>query len=78
MCANSECPENFSVKYKYDDIYCKKCGEKLVYVCKQCKQTILENGKTLVCEECLNKREETKQKATPKVLEIGKKVIIKK
>ena len=50
-CINEECIANKKkMKYKKDDVYCPKCGSKLVHVCKKCYRPI--EGDKKLCMRC--------------------------
>lgn len=47
-CPAHEKHKHFSQK---DDMFCSKCGAKLVYVCAKCNKT-LDDDKNRYCERC--------------------------
>jgi len=70
--------------YKKSDTFCSKCGNPLVYMCKDCK-TMLSGDTNKYCVRCLAKYKDKKDKAKKAgggaiaiggiVLAVGKKAI---
>ena len=68
-CPNVNCECNKAKKqYKSDDMYCVKCGTKLVFACKKCFSKIEDRGpKHKICAACEAKKEDKVQR----VLDVG-------
>ncbi|MGO5359505.1 hypothetical protein ACTQYZ_09535 [Anaerofustis sp. LCP19S3_F7] len=81
-CFNKECKAFFRKdKFKEDYEYCPMCGQKLSYVCteKQC-YNLLENPLAGICEDCIKKKEEQKEKrkeTAQNVVDMGSKAVEK-
>ena len=74
-CSNDKCECNTADKavyYKPSDLFCTKCGSKLVFVCKKCHKRIADEGpKHVICDNCQAKKDDWKDG----VLDVGGKVV---
>lgn len=53
VCPNVHCPEYMRKgKYKTDDMFCKKCGMRLIYVCAICHRQIDDIPGHRICLDC--------------------------
>lgn len=59
-CTNPSCKAYKKIQYKATDEYCKKCGQKLYYVCSECWM-VLQDDKSRFCEGCKTKKGQKKQ-----------------
>ena len=48
-------------KFKENDFYCSKCGNKLVYVCPSCYKELVDRNDKF-CGDCTKKKNEAKEK----------------
>lgn len=61
-CINDNCLNNRKkISYKKDDMYCSKCGNTLVHVCKDCRIPLYDEE--VYCVRCKAEREDKKDKA---------------
>ncbi len=56
--------------YKKDDMFCTKCGQELVFVCKKCHTPIDEDTKGNLCARCQAEKDDS----ADKLKDTGKKV----
>ena len=84
-CSNETCvAHKKKTAYKETDMFCLKCGNPLIYMCKDCK-TQLPGDTAKYCVRCLAKHKDKKDKAKKAgggvlaiggiVLTVGKKAI---
>ena len=61
-CLNADCIEySKRTKFKENDFYCSKCGNKLVYVCPSCYKELVDRNDKF-CGDCTKKKKEAKEK----------------
>ena len=61
-CLNANCVEySKRTKFKENDFYCSKCGNKLVYVCPSCYKE-LDDRNDKFCDDCTKKKNDAKEK----------------
>ena len=61
-CLNADCIEySKRTKFKENDFYCSKCGNKLVYVCPSCYKE-LDDRNDKFCDDCTKKKNDAKEK----------------
>ena len=72
-CSNINCTEHIKkTKYKPDDLYCKKCGAKLVFVCAKCFCEIEDVGTAhRLCSRCEAEAAERKEQIAEKIEDVA-------
>lgn len=62
-CVNRNCSaRQKKIKYKENDIYCSKCGQKLAFVCPKC-YTVLQETDGKYCVRCSEGKKDKKESA---------------
>lgn len=77
-CMNSECIANQKrMNFSLSNDYCPKCGQKLSYVCKDCRMELDDDTKRY-CIRCMNKRRDKREQPIKVFMEVigeGTKVV---
>lgn len=70
-CGNESCEAHKKkITYKDSETFCSKCGDSLVYICKDC-YTQLSDDTENYCVRCLAKHEDRKDKAKKVAAGVG-------
>ena len=75
ICPNTHCPEHKGKgKYEDDDMFCKKCGMRLIYVCAICHKQIEDVPGHRLCLDCESSQKDGGRKISQVTKEVGRKV----
>ena len=70
-CGNESCEAHKKkITYKDSETFCSKCGDSLVYICKDC-YTQMPDDTEKFCVRCLAKHEDRKDKAKKVAAGVG-------
>ena len=70
-CGNESCEAHKKkITYKDSETFCSKCGNLLVYICKDCYTQLPDDTKKY-CVRCIAKQEDRKDKAKKLVTGVG-------
>ena len=70
-CGNESCESHTKkITYKESEAFCSKCGNSLVYVCKDCRTQLPDDGKKY-CVRCFAEHEDRKDKAKKVAAGVG-------
>lgn len=73
-CINPNCVGYKKIKYKKDDEFCKKCGDKLSFVCADCWKP-MDDDEHRLCINCKAKQDQAKADKKAAIKQGGAKVI---
>jgi len=70
-CVNENCSNyDKKIRYKNEDVFCSKCGQSLVTVCKKCQMPLPEDMEDIYCIRCQAERDDAAHKRN-KVLSVA-------
>lgn len=74
-CTNDDCAmKHKKKKFKPDDLFCPKCGTKLVYVCADCHDPV-EKMNNKYCGTCQESRDAKKVARKDAAIKVAEKVV---
>ena len=74
-CTNDDCAmKHKKTKFKADDLFCPKCGTKLVYVCADCHEPV-EKMNIKYCGQCQEIRNTNKERKIAFLAGVGPAVL---